>query len=200
MENKKLITTAKSMDILVKTLGRIFQIVGIVCGVFAVLVGIFGEKMFKEASLTLELGFVKLYMAEQYQTITPTVKLYTILGLVSVCVLCAVVWYICRCVRRILEPMVQGRPFESQVAANLKKTGWAVLIGGGVMELAGWAECLIRANHYPLAEIISTEAVRMIEYDISVDFGFVLIAGVLFFLSYVFAYGQQLQQQADETL
>mgnify|MGYP003558602748 CR=1 FL=1 len=53
---------------------------------------------------------------------------------------------------------------------------------------------------FDLEKIISSEAISKIEHNYTLDLGFVLVFAVIMFLSYIFSYGQRLQQESDETL
>ena len=56
--------------------GGVLGAMVIVCAVLAVLVLVWGEKMFVPDSVTLDVGFIKFYLADQYRFITDDVKLY----------------------------------------------------------------------------------------------------------------------------
>ena len=103
-------------------------------------------------------------------------------------------------IREILAPMKMGRPFEHGISENLKKVGWVVLIGGFFSELVAVMARILLMNAYSIKEIFSSEAIAKTEFVFRIDLNFVLVACVIFFLSYIFAYGQMLQQESDETL
>lgn len=96
--------------------------------------------------------------------------------------------------------MKEGRPFEADIPANLKKLAWTVFVIGAVTQIAGIAERIILANAYPIEQILSSSTIAKIEYSYTIDFNFVLISCIILFLSYIFAYGQELQKESDETL
>lgn len=105
-----------------------------------------------------------------------------------------------RCVRRILAPMKEGLPFAREVAENFQKLGWLTILGGVldlVMELV-LDGSLIRA--YDLGALFLSDKITAVNVNYVLDFSFVLLALILFGLSYVFRYGQELQQLSDETL
>ena len=82
----KLSATAKNGDVIAKIVSNVLGVCMWVCLAFAVLVLIFGEKIFDVASLTLDLDFVKLHLNDQYKVATEGMKLYTSVGLVSAAV------------------------------------------------------------------------------------------------------------------
>lgn len=200
MNNTKMMRAAKNMDILVRTLGKICQVVAIVVLIMAVMVAIFGNKMFETGSFSMDMDFVKLYLSDEYQTASAPLIAYACIALVVVGVICLMAHYASRLLCRILAPMKEGRPFESDAPACLRKTAWLSLIGGALIQICGIVERMLMTRIYPVDAIFASDAIARVEYSYSMDFSFVLIFCVLMFLSYIFAYGRQLQQESDETL
>ena len=198
--NNKLSRTAHTIDRIVKICCSIFKAFVIVLLIFSILVPILGEKIFAAGSLTAELGFVKLHLAPEYQGITAMVKIYTVVSLLCGCVGCAMLAYICSLLRQILAPMKEGRPFEKQVCTDMRKIAWAVLIGGGINEALRLIEQIFVVKALPMDRLFSAEIVASREYMFEIDGSFILLFFVIMFLSYIFSYGQSLQQEADETI
>lgn len=198
--NEKLMSTAKTGDTVAKIVGAVLQVFAIIFAIFAVLVLILGEKMFEAGSLSLDLDFIKLHLSSQYQTVTGMMKLYTAASLVAAAVSFAVVSWGCVLLRKILAPMKEGRPFDSEVPGILKQAAWVVLVGGGVVQLLGVAGRFFATKAYPLDMVFTSAAIRDWEVNITVDWTFVQIFFVLMLLSHVFSYGVRLQQESDETL
>ena len=193
-----MIATANNLDTLVKVAGTIFRVFGIVSIIFAVLTFILGTKITTENSVTL--GFVKLYLSEQFSIHSNLLRIYLVLGLLIVSILCCLIAHAATIVRRILAPIKEGRPFENNIPKYLRQIAWIVLIGGGVSQVIGLVENVILTRVYPIDQLIIPEAITKLEYTYTIDFSFVLIFMVIMFLSYIFSYGQVLQQESDETL
>ncbi len=105
-----------------------------------------------------------------------------------------------RCIRRILAPMKEGLPFAREVAENFRKLGWLAIAGGVldlILELA-LDGAVLRA--YDMGELFLSEKITAVNISYTLDFTFVLLALILFGFSYIFRYGQELQQLSDETL
>ena len=200
MENSKMRRVAGVLETLFKVVGGILFAMVIVCGVFAVLVLVFGEKMFVPDSVTLDIGFLKFYLRDEYRFITEDVKLYAMVSLVTAAGLYAVVGCACTLLRRILTPMKEGRPFEAGMARDLKKVAWLVLGGGLYSEALKIVEHFLMIRTYPMEEIFDSDAIVLMKHIIDVDLSFVLMAAAFFLLSYIFSYGQALQRESDETL
>lgn len=201
MENIKIMRTASVVDTILKILQGLLVAGFIVCLIFIPLMAIFGEKMVASAS-TLDLGVIKLQLAggsTDYLNMS-SFKLCIIGMLAVVAVILAVGWYFIRVLRRILVPMKEGRPFEAGVSQKINKLGWIALIGGAFTQAAGCAASILELKSYDLDAIFSSEAIKSYNFNFSIGLGFVIVALVLFFLSFVFRSGEKLQQESDETL
>lgn len=200
MNTTKMMRAAKNLDTLVRIAGRICQVVAIITFIMAVLVLIFGSRMFETGSFSMDLDFIKLYLADEYQTATTPLIAYACIALVVVGGICLMAYYASGLLGKILAPMKEGRPFEADAPACLRKTAWLSLIGGALTQICGVVERMLMTKIYPFDAIFTSDAIARVEYSYSMDFGFVFIFCVLMFLSYIFAYGRRLQQESDETL
>ena len=200
MDTRKLAKAAGIVDQIAKICSGIFKAIVIVTLIFAVLVVIFGEKMYASGSLTAEFGFVKLYLAPEYQGITSMTKVYTVVALLCSAVSCAMLSCICSMLRQLLAPMKEGRPFERSVPADLRKIAWITLVGGALNQVLKLVEQLFVIKALPMDRIFSGDAVVSRNYVFLFNGNFILIFFLIMFLSYIFSYGQSLQQEADETV
>ena len=200
MENKKLMNTANTLEVIAKVCAGILRVVGVVLIVFAILVLVLGEKMYDSSTISLDLDFVKLYLSEEYGQVTGLMQVYTVLGLLTVSVVCFAACYGLKYLRKILASMKVCRPFEAEIPACLQKIAWVVLGCGALVQVVGVIESVLLVKIYPLEQILVSDAIEKIEYVNVVDFTFVIIFAILMLLSYIFAYGQTLQRESDETL
>ena len=197
--NTKLSKTAQTVDRIIKICAHISKAFVIVFLIFSILV-LLGEKIFAASSLTAELGFVKVHLAPDHQGISVMVKIYTVVSLLCGCVGCAMLAYICSLLRQILAPMKEGRPFDKRVCADMRKIAWAILIGGGIDQILKLIEQVFVIKALPMDKLFSADVVTRTEYMFEINGGFVLLFFVVLFLSYIFSYGQVLQEEADETV
>lgn len=201
MENTKLMKSASIIDRILKVLQG-FALAGVIVpAIFIPLTAIFGEKVIASSS-RLDLGAVDLNLAGNtlaYMDL-PHIKVSIIVMLLGGIVGAAAIWYCLRVLRQILSPMKDGTPFASGIVAQVRKLGWTVLIGGAVAEIGRAVAHLFEIRAYHLEQLLDPNAVSSISYNYSVSLWFVVTALILFFLSYVFRYGEELQREADETL
>ena len=200
MSQKRMITTAKTFDTIAKVCKGIFEAVGIVCVIFAVLLLFFGEKMFEMGNFTLDMAYIKLHLSNDFQPSTGLIETFIMVMLVALGVIFFMVSYGIKQFRDILAPMKEGRPFEPNVSRKLRNIAWTTLAGGCVFNIVSFVECMILTKAYPMEQIFSSPAIEKVEFIYTMDFNFVLVFCAIMFLSYIFDYGQKLQQESDETL
>ena len=74
------------------------------------------------------------------------------------------------------------------------------MIGGAINETLKLIEQLFVIKALPMDAIFASSAVSEKVYNFNFDTNFVFVFFLMMFLSYIFAYGQSLQQEADETV
>ena len=200
MNNSKMTRVAKNLDIFANVGGKITFGAGIVCILVAFLTLIFGSKMFAAGAITLDLDFIKFHLNNNSYVNVHFMKFYVFAAALGGGIICFIVYYVSKLLREILAPMKMGRPFETGISEKIKKVGWVVLIGGFFSELVSVVARILLIKAYSLNELFSSEVVTKTEFIFNINLNFVLIACVIFFLSYIFTYGQVLQQESDETL
>ena len=199
MSNKKMITTARNLDTILKIVEGFMMAFAIVFAVCFILMKIFKEKMVM-GTFSLDLSFVKLYLSEDYGNITDTLLNHFDLLLITGCVGCIAIRFGLKVLRSILAPMKEGRPFDTEVSAGLRKLAWVILVGGGLVQAVSIVGGMLLAKNLPMDVIFSSPAIESVEYVFTMRFDFVWMFIVVMLLARIFAYGQQLQQESDETL
>ena len=199
MDNKKMITTARNLDTIFKFTEGFMKAFAIVFSIFFVLMKIFKEKMVA-GTFTLDLDFVKLHLSGEYGAVTGLILNHIDMILISGCLGCIAIRYGLKVLRRILAPMKEGRPFDGEVPAGLRKLAWICLAGGGLIQVLGIVERTLLTIALPMDVIFSSPAIESVEYVYMFDFGFVWMFVVMILLARIFEYGQKLQQESDETL
>ena len=201
MENTKLSKGAAIIDRILKILQG-FALAGvIVAAIFIPLTLILGRKIVADAS-SLELGVVTLKLAGDASAYLDegNLKVSIVCVLICLILISAAAWYCIRVLREILVPMKEGRPFARGISAKIRKLAWTVLIGGGVAEMGGVLAEVFETRAYHLERLLDMDRIVAVAYNFDVDLWFLGAALVLFFLSFIFRYGKELQREADETL
>ena len=201
MENTKLSKGAAVIDRIRKILQG-FALAGvIVSAIFIPLTLILGKKIIADAS-SLELGVVTLKLAGDMSAYLDeeNIKVSIVCMLICLIVVSAAVWFCFRVLRQILAPMKEGRPFARGISGKIRKLAWTVLIGGGIAEIGAVLTQVFETRAYHMEQLLNMDRIAAVAYRWDLDLWFVAAALVLFFLSFIFRYGEALQQEADETL
>ena len=104
------------------------------------------------------------------------------------------------CIRQILAPMKAGAPFHAGVSGSLKTLAIHTCVIGVAMNVQDILSNTLTVLAYDLANVMVNDQITHISITNVFDLSFLFIAGILLLLSYVFRYGEELQQLSDETL
>ena len=201
MNQTKMMKTSGVIDKLFNLVQIIMAIGGAVVIIAIIVMLVFGDRILQAADVSLSLGELSLSLKDLSQVVDiSALKISMIFDLAAVVVLLAFGWYVIRLFRRLLGPMKEGRPFDNGASNVIRRLAWAVLIGGAVNELIGMIAVFVETKAIYFTVLFHTEAVTGHTIDHVIDVGFVLTALVLFLLSYIFRYGEELQKESDETL
>ena len=147
-----------------------------------------------------DIGFLELTLAESY---APDKWLVLLQAAITLLVSCRLMYEGRRGVayiREILKPMAEEKPFDSIVSTNLKKLANLSIHLGILYNVIILSEQIIAVFAYNLPGLLISDKITHISGMFNVDLTFVVYWAILLLLSYVFRYGEQLQQLSDETL
>ena len=201
MEIKKFNRTAAVIDRILKILQG-FAIAGVIVAlIFIPLTLIFGEKVIADASV-IEVGIMELHLAGNagdYLNMDNIKTAISVLLLATVMV-SAAAWYCLRVLREILAPMKEGGPFTVGTSRKIRKLAWTVLVAGGIAEAGVVLSSVFQIQAYQIDKLFNPSVISSGTFEFKSGALFVVPALFLFFLSYIFRYGEELQREADETL
>jgi hypothetical protein len=200
-----LTNTAKKLD-------RVFEIAHIVFGALAI-ASIVGVALIAVAYFlkldptfigtgyeTFDIGYLELELAP---TFAPDKWLILAQAAFTLLVSCRLFYDSRRgvgYVREILKPMTEGKPFASIVSTNLKKLAKLSIVIGILVNVIILAEQIVTIFIYDLPGLLISEKIVHVGGMFKIDLTFIVYWAILMLLSYVFRYGEQLQQLSDETL
>ena len=203
------------MDKMKKTAVRLdvfFNVLQVACIVAAVAAGValvmivaclifrFDPEVIGTGYNVLDFGALELEVAEGF---APDKFRVLIIGAVDMAmgVILALLGRACvLCVRRLLVPMKEGLPFHEGASAGIRRLALLSLIIGIALNASEIASQLLTNHIYGLPELLLGERIAAVTVHSKLDLSCLVVSGVLLLLSYVFRYGQSLQQLSDETL
>ena len=202
---KDLTTAAKKLD-------KVFEIAHIVFGALAIAspVGValiavtyilkLDPEFIGTGYTSFEVGFLELEIAEAFAP-----SKWLVLGQLAFTLLVACrLFYDSRkgvgYIREILKPMIEEKPFDSIVSTNLKKLAKLSIVIGILFNVITLAEQIVVVFLYDLPSLLVSEKITHVTGMFEIDLSFLIYWAILMLLSYVFRYGESLQQLSDETL
>lgn len=201
MNKEKIISSANRMYSIVNVLEKILLV-----GIALILIGIVAvffvpKDSYMSQSTTLTLGNIALELNERLLP-NQQIQVWRIaVGLLAAALIVAVTYYGFRIVKSILSPMKEGRPFDENASTSIRKLGTLVFWGGLVSQVAEYVtETMLVQKYVNLIDLFKEGIVNKITVNYTFSLTFMFIAFILYLLSYVFEYGQELQRESDETL
>ena len=201
----KMKSTAKKLDVFFRIL-EIVSIVGWIMalvGVAIALVGV-GFRMdpydFGTGYASLEIGFVELDVAGA-NTPDPYAMTLHMAVLMALCAaFLVVIWRALKQVRRILTPMIQGQPFSGEVGTGLKKLAAMSVLCCVISNIVVALEQFFNHRLFDIPNLLLSDKITQVTVNYEFDLTYLVLAAILLLMSYVFRYGEELQQLSDETL
>ena len=158
------------------------------------------HEMWRNGTYTLGLGQFSLELIPDGFITPETIRLLMIGGL-SFCIplllLSAKYLHI---IQDILTPMSQGKPFDKSVSGSLRKLSFITLIIGTINEVGNAVSVLVPISCFDPSILFNPEYVSGYTLGTVLNLNFLLPCAVLYLMSHVFRYGEELQQLSDETL
>lgn len=200
MSASKMQKAAKILDIIINVIQKILIVIAAVVAVMEIIIMFSSEEFFSNMTMTVDLGHMTLTLANADNEFAAIVKKYWLVAILAVIAFLFLVCYGIQVVRRILEPMRNGEPFTLSASKNIRKLGWLIIIGGVINAVVQFAEKIILTKTFDFQSLFNADMISGCEVNNNFDVTFLVFACVLFLLSYVFRYGEELQRQYDETL
>ena len=195
-----------------RKLDKVFEIAHIVLGALAIasIVGValiavayifkLDPQMIGTGYASFDVGFLELEVAEKYSPDKWLVLLQAAITLAAGCRL----FYDGRkgvgYIREILRPMKEEKPFDRIVSTNLRKLARLSINLGILWNVIILAEQIMVIFVHNLPALLLSEKITHVGGMFNVDLTFLIYWAIFMLLSYVFSYGEGLQQLSDETL
>ena len=197
--------TAKKLDKVLEIAHIVFGALAIACVVGVALIAAayvlrLDPSMIGTGYENFDVGFLELTVAESY---APDKWMILLQAAITLAVSCRLMYDARRGVgyiREILTPMKEEKPFDSIVSTNLKKLARLSISLGILGNIIILSEQIMTVFVYDLPSLLISDKITHVGGMFQVDLTFLIYWAILLLLSYVFRYGEQLQQLSDETL
>ena len=105
-------------------------------------------------------------------------------------------FFICHNIRKILQPMKQQQPFIKGISNRIRTIAWIYFVYGLFLNI--FSNLIRIYNLKGMTKVWYMD--KIIIYKVSILPDFIFVTLILLFVSYIFRYGEMLQQESDETL
>jgi hypothetical protein len=199
---EKLMKTSKTMDNILKIAYKLLQVAGIILivSIGICIVAQFVDKLPMAELTSVSVSDVELTFKEPMMVDSATAVIEMVVTLVMALLVIGITGYMIKRLRDVLAPMMVGQPFNGTVSKSIKNLGIAVIVNGLVIDIAESVMSNMAFYMYDIAELILSDNISKITVNSEINLDGILAGVFVIMLSYVFRYGEQLQQQADETL
>ena len=158
------------------------------------------HEMWRNGTYTVGLGHVTLELIPDGAIPPEVTRLFTI-GILSFCIPLLLFGGMClRTIQDILKPMSEGKPFDKSVSSSLRKLSLFTLIIGAINEVGNAISVLVPISCFDPSILFNPEYVSGYTLGTVLNLNFLLPCAILYLISHVFRYGEELQQLSDETL
>lgn len=202
---EKLQSTARKLDIFFQIL-QICCTVAIVASIVVLMMigACFAFKLDPEMIGTgyevIEIGAIELELAQGYAPDKHQVLIVSAVGMVLDIAVILLAYACLKAIRSLLQPMKEGSPFHESASACLKKLALLILGVGVLVNAADLLGLLLMEKGYGLSRILLGENILRVTFHYELNLSWFAVSAILLLLSYIFHYGQALQQLSDETL
>jgi len=200
-----LTNTARKLDKVLEIAHIVFGALAIACIVGVALIAVayvlkLDPGMIGTGYENFDIGFLELTVAESY---APDKWMILLQAAITLAVSCRLMYDARRGVgyiREILDPMKEEKPFDSIVSTNLKKLARLSINLGIFYNMIVLSEQILTVFVYDLPGLLISDKITHVGGMFQVDLTFLIYWAILLLLSYVFRYGEELQQLSDETI
>lgn len=200
----KLQNTSKKLDVLFKVFQKI-TVIGMGVAILAVLSLSIANWFNPNAVIgedfnIVDVGPVTIELSQNLAPNNETILIYAWIMIFLGMVWAAVLYYAFGIARKILKPMIEGRPFDSDIGYSIKRIAYVILVFGVVQNVGTVIDTISTVRLFELTNFADAANVQSITANFTLNLDFLVLFFILLLLSYVFHYGAELQKLSDETL
>ena len=118
----------------------------------------------------------------------------------SIAVWVFIIYKSVKTVEEICSFTINHSPFDRTVSDYITRLAKYIFAGGIVFNIINVCRVIYFKQMINFDLLLNTEYVTRIDFDIRPKISFLIVAALIYLLSYIFRYGQELQQLSDETL
>lgn len=195
----------RSKDLL-KKMCSVLKVVRQVCLIsFALLIGLslfyaFNKDVYNTLFGSIRIDYLKLIFNDDAALHKDKMSMWLPLILLITAIFIFIIYKSIQTIESICTITIDHTPFDVRVANHIKKLAKYIFAGGIVFNILEVCRVLYFKQILNFDLLFNTKYVTQINFDIRLHLSFLIFAALIYLLSYIFRYGQELQQLSDETL
>lgn len=195
----------RSKDLL-KKMCSVLKVVRQVCLIsFALLIGLslfyaFNKDVYNTLFGSIRIDYLKLIFNDDAALHKDKMSMWLPLILLITAIFIFIIYKSIQTIESICTITIDHTPFDVRVSNHIKNLAKYILVGGIVFNILEVCRVLYFKQILNFDLLFNTKYVTQIKFDIRIEFSFLIFAALIYLLSYIFRYGQELQQLSDETL
>ena len=195
----------RSKDLL-KKMCSVLKVVRQVCLIsFALLIGLslfyaFNKDVYNTLFGSIRIDYLKLIFNDDAALHKDKMSMWLPLILLITAIFIFIIYKSIQTIESICTITIDHTPFDVRVANHIKKLAKYILVGGIVFNILEVCRIMQFKQTINFDLLFNTKYVTQINFDIRLHLSFLVFAALIYLLSYIFRYGQELQQLSDETL
>ena len=195
----------RSKDLL-KKMCSVLKVVRQVCLIsFALSIGLslfyaFNKDVYNTLFGSIRIDYLELIFNDDAALHKDKMSMWLPLILLITAIFIFIIYKSIQTIESICTITIDHTPFDARVANHIKKLAKYILAGGIVFNILEVCRVLYFKQILNFDLLFNTKYVTQINFDIRLHLSFLIFAALIYLLSYIFRYGQELQQLSDETL
>ena len=195
----------KSKDLL-KKMCFVLEIVRGTCLIsVALLIGlnlfyVFNKDVYNTLFGSIRIDFLQLMFKDDTALQKDTMSMWLPILFLLTAILIFIIYKSVKAIESICMITMDHTPFDLSVSNHIKNLAKYILAGGIVFNILEVCRVMYFKQIINFDLLFNPKYVTQIKFDIRIEFSFLIFAALIYLLSYIFRYGQELQQLSDETL
>ena len=195
----------KSKDLL-KKMCFVLEIVRGACLIsVALLIGLslfyaFNKDIYNTLFGSIRIDFLQLIFKDDATLYKDNMSMWLPILFLLTAILIFIIYKSVQTIESICTITMDHTPFDVRVADYIKNLAKYILVSGIVFNILEVCRVMYFKQIINFDLLFNPKYVTQIKFDIRFELSFLIFAALIYLLSYIFRYGQELQQLSDETL
>lgn len=160
----------------------------------------FNKDVYNTLFGSIRIDFLQLMFKDDAALQKDTMSMWLPLILLITAIFVFIIYKAVQTIESICTITMNHTPFDVRVSNHIKSLAKYILAGGIVFNILEVCRVMQFKQTINFDLLFNTKYVTQINFDIRLHLSFLVFATLIYLLSYIFRYGQELQQLSDETL